>query len=249
MKKLLSIILLLFSAICGSAQNHNDTNQPIYALVGAADFSDSPGEETLIYEHPDLNAKTIGILSYCYHGLCGATLIKNLGDWYLIDDGVIGYVQASESVLQSWYDGNGDSIMIAAKPKTYIHMDYYGEDDDDGIVITGEYVAKGTILTDRIERWGEDFYVLLTAHDYLYLHKDDVEIISREELALNTNGSFKKTTTLQQNNKTEVTIPQLDDTPDEAKRTMNIPLIVIAVIAIMVVIAIICIIAWRKRKR
>ena len=103
---------------------------PIYALVGAADFSDSSGEETLIYEHPDLNAKTIGILSYCYHGLCGATLIKKLGDWYLIDDGVIGYVRASESVLQSWYDGNGDSIMIAAKPETYIHMDYIGRTND-----------------------------------------------------------------------------------------------------------------------
>ena len=42
----------------------------------------------------------------------------------------------------------------------------------------------GTIITDRIEEAGEDYYVLKTSHDYLYVHKNDVEIISRKELAL-----------------------------------------------------------------
>jgi hypothetical protein len=98
--------------------------------------------------------------------------------------GTIGYVQASQAGLQSWYDGDGELIIIAAKPKTYIYQDYYGEDDDDGIVITGEYVAVGTILTDRVEEFSDNYYVLMTAHDYLYVHKDDVEIITRKELVL-----------------------------------------------------------------
>lgn len=184
-KHALSVLVLSLCAAWGLAENHNDIHLPVYTRVGSADFNYSPGEETLIHEYPYQNAKTIGILSYCIYGLCGATLIKNLGDWYLVDDGgTIGYVRASEAVLQSWYRGDGDSIIIAAKPKTYIYTDYYGEDDDDGIVISGEYVAMGTIFTDQIEEAEEDYYVLITGHDYLYVHKDDVEIISRKELAL-----------------------------------------------------------------
>jgi hypothetical protein len=95
-----------------------------------------------------------------------------------------GYVRATEAVLQSWFDGDGDSIIIAAKPKTYIYLESYDEEDGYGIVNSGEYVAMGTIITDRIEEAGEDYYVLMTAHDYLYVHKNDVEIISRKELAL-----------------------------------------------------------------
>jgi hypothetical protein len=184
-KHALSVLMLSLCAAGGLAQNYNDIHLPIYTRVGSADFNYSPKEETLIHEYPYQNAKTIGLLSYCIYGLCGATLIKNLGDRYLVDDGgTIGYVRATEAVLQSWFDGDGDSIIIAAKPKTYIYVESYDEEDGDGIVISGEYVAMGTIITDRIEEAGEDYYVLMTAHDYLYVHKNDVEIISRKELAL-----------------------------------------------------------------
>ena len=182
MRSTLSIILLFLCAAWGLAQNHNDIHLPIYTRVGASYDQEAP-----IYEHPYPGATTIGRLYYCFHGLCPATMIENLGDWYLIDDGgVIGYVRASEAELQSWYSGNGKSILIAAKPKTYIYTDYYGEDDDDGVVISGEYVAMGTILTDQIEEFNQDFYVLMTGHDYLYVHKNDVEIITRKELTLQT---------------------------------------------------------------
>ena len=180
MKQTLLFLAFFFCAAWGLAQNYNDIHLPIYTRVGAHYDQEAP-----IYEHPYQGATKIGSLFYCYHGLCPATLIKNLGDWYLIDDGgTIGYVRASEAALQSWYEGDGDSIIIAAKPKTYIYTDYYGEDDDDGIVISGEYVAMGTIFTDQIEEAEEDYYVLITGHDYLYVHKNDVEIISRKELAL-----------------------------------------------------------------
>lgn len=179
-KHTLSVLVLSLCAAWGMAQNYNDIHLPIYTRVGAHYDQEAP-----IYEHPYQGATKIGSLFYCFYGLCPATLIKNLGDWYLIDDGgTIGYVRASETYLQSWYRGDGDSIIIAAKPKTYIYTDYYGEDDDDGIVISGEYVAMGTIFTDQIEEAEEDYYVLIGGHDYLYVHKDDVEIISRKELAL-----------------------------------------------------------------
>ena len=179
MKRILTIILLFFGTVLGLAQ-HNDINLPIYTRVGAADE-----QGAAIYEHPYQNARIIGSIYECYHGLCNAVLIKNLGDWYLINyGGTIGYVQASQTGLQSWYDGDGELIIIAAKPKTYIYEDYYDEDDDDGIVITGEYVGVGTILTDRVEEFSDNYYVLITAHDYLYVHKDDVEIITRKELVL-----------------------------------------------------------------
>ena len=181
-KHTLSVLVLSICAAWGLTQNQNDIHLPINTRVGP-DLENQ--QETPVYEHPYPGATKIGYLLDCYHGLCPATLIKNLGDWYLIDDGgTIGYVRASETRLQSWYRGDGDSIIIAAKPKTYIYTDYYDEDDDDGIVISGEYVAMGTIFTDQIEEAGEDYYVLMTAHDYLYVHKNDVEVISRKELAL-----------------------------------------------------------------
>ena len=71
----------LYKAIYRSA-----LNLPIYTRVGAEfDFQEVP-----IYEHPYTGSPKIGSLLWCYHGLCSATLIKNLGDWYLIEDGVMG---------------------------------------------------------------------------------------------------------------------------------------------------------------
>jgi hypothetical protein len=180
MRSTLSIILLFLCAAWGLAQNHNDIHLPIYTRVGAHYDQEAP-----IYEHPYPGATKIGSLFYCFYGLCPATLIKNLGDWYLIDDGgTIGYVRANEAGLQSWYRGDGDYIIIAAKPKTYIYVESYDEEDGEGIAISREYVAMGTILTDQIEEFNQDFYVLMTAHDYLYVHKNDVEIITRKELTL-----------------------------------------------------------------
>lgn len=178
-KHILSVIVLSLCAAWGMAQNHNDIHLPIYTRVGP-DLENQ--QETPVYEHPYPGATKIGYLLDCYHGLCPATLVKNLGDWYLIEGE--GYVRATEAVLQSWFDGDGDSIIIAAKPKTYIYVESYDEEDGYGIVNSEEYVAMGTIITDRIEEAGEDYYVLMTAHDYLYVHKNDVEIISRKELAL-----------------------------------------------------------------
>jgi hypothetical protein len=181
MKQTLLFLAFFFCAAWGLAQNYNDIHLPIYTRVGAHYDQEAP-----IYEHSYQGATKIGSLFYCYHGLCPATLIKNLGDWYLIEDGgTIGYVRASEAVLQSWYECDGEYILIAAKPKTYIYVDSYDPDEDEsGIAISGEYVAMGTILTDMVEKWSEDYYVLITGHDYLYVHKNDVEIISRKELAL-----------------------------------------------------------------
>ena len=142
MRSTLSIILLFLCAAWGLAQNHNDIHLPIYTRVGA-----SYDQEASIYEHPYLGATTIGRLYYCFHGLCPATMIENLGDWYLIDDGgVIGYVRASETELQSWYSGNGKSILIAAKPKTYIYTDYYGEDELQHV----DVILQGNRLYEQI---------------------------------------------------------------------------------------------------
>ena len=176
-KHALSVLVLSLCAAWGMAQNYNDIHLPIYTRVGAHYDQEAP-----IYEHPYQGATKIGSLFYCFYGLCPATLVKNLGDWYLIEGE--GYVRATEAVLQSWFDGDGDSIIIAAKPKTYIYLESYDEEDGYDIVNSEEYVAMGTIFTDQIEEAEEDYYVLITGHDYLYVHKDDVEIISRKELAL-----------------------------------------------------------------
>ena len=174
MKHSLTIILLLLCSVFGLAQNSSDVRLPIYTLVGAA------GDEKIpVYEHPLSSSRVVSSYYPCYYGLCWGTLIANLGDWYQIDG---GYVRANEAVLQTWYYGDGEYVIVAAAPKTYIYQDYYDEDDDDGIVITSEYVLPGTILTDRIEEWGDKYYALTTAHDYLYVRKDEVKIVRKEQL-------------------------------------------------------------------
>lgn len=176
MKKFLLISLLCISAVSVLAEKTSYCGLPIYARVGALE------EGVPVYEYPQPDSRKVGEVSVFYHGLCSDVLIKNLGDWYLVDSWPgDGYVQANDVLVQTWYRGDGKYIIVAAKPKTYIYIETYDDNDDDGVVRSREYVARGTIITDQIVKEGS-YYVLTTAHDYLFVHKDEVELVRRDEL-------------------------------------------------------------------
>ena len=152
----------------------NNAKLPLFGFVGAPD-----GEVVYIYEAPNINSKRVGQLEYFYHGLYSDQLIRDLGDWLEIEYG--GYVLADQADVQTWYDGTGESVVVAAKPHTYIYQESYDPDlDEESIVKSGMFVMQGTVIADRVEMAGE-YYLLMTAHDYLYVHRSDVQVLNRKE--------------------------------------------------------------------
>ena len=152
----------------------NNAQLPLFGFVGAPD-----GEVVYIYEAPNINSKRVGELGYFYHGLYSDQLIRDLGDWLEIESG--GYVLADQADVQTWYGGTGECVVVAAQPHTYIYQESYDPDlDDVSIVKSGMFVMQGTVIADRVEMAGE-YYLLMTAHDYLYVHRSDVQVLSRKE--------------------------------------------------------------------
>jgi hypothetical protein len=151
----------------------NNAQLPLFGFVGAPD-----GEVVYIYEAPNINSKRVGELGYFYHGLYSDQLIRDLGDWLEIDG---GYVLADQADVQTWYGGKGEYIIVAAQPRTYIYAEGYDPDLDDVLITeSGMYVVQGTVIADEVQIVGE-YYLLMTAHDYLYVHRSDVQVLTRKE--------------------------------------------------------------------
>ena len=62
---------------------------------------------------------------------------------------------------------------MAAKNVTPIYTDNYKDGGNDVLFTT---VSKGTILADQFKEEGM-YYVLVTAHDNLYIKKTDAQVI------------------------------------------------------------------------
>ena len=122
---------------------------------------------------PSTNADIIEKLWMQSHGMGSGVLRKKGEKWSLVCVGdVTGWVYTKYMGTQTWYDGKGAQKLIAASDNTPIYGENYADADDYPLFTT---VKKGTILGDHFEEY-KGYYILKTAHDNLYIKKEDVII-------------------------------------------------------------------------
>ena len=107
------------------------------------------------------------------HGM-GSGVLREKGEkWSKVSMGdVTGWVYTKYMGSQTWYDGKGAQKLIAARDNTPVYGENYADADDYPLFTT---VKKGTILGDHFEEY-KGYYLLKTAHDNLYIKKEDVII-------------------------------------------------------------------------
>lgn len=129
-----------------------------------------------IRSQPSNSGKVLGKLWMLFHGLGNGVLRENGEKWSKVSIGeVTGWVYNKYIGAQTWYDGTGKYVLVANREDMPIYGENYVDD-------AGEYplfttVSKGTVIADQYDEI-EGYYVLITGHDYLFIKKGDVELVS-----------------------------------------------------------------------
>ena len=127
-----------------------------------------------VRKQPSMKAPVLAQLWVFNHGLGNGVLRGKSGKWCKVSVGkVTGWAYAKYVGEMNWYEGNGQPRLVAAKDNTPIYAESM-EDGSTNIFFTS--VSKGTIIADKFQEDGE-YYVLMTAHDNLYIKKTDAKIV------------------------------------------------------------------------
>ncbi len=170
----------------GDENNRRNRNDDNNRQIRGEDFDELEGRTvfTLVYatsddgflnvrSRPSNSGEILGELPAFFHGLGHGMLLERGDSWSKVKvNDVIGWVYNGYLGTQDWYDGNGRPTLIAARNSTPIYTDDLSGETD---MILFTTVKKGTIIADRYEEEA-DYYTLITAHDNLYIKKDDVEV-------------------------------------------------------------------------
>ena len=129
-----------------------------------------------VRSQPSTSGAILGQLWTLSHGL-GHGVLREKGErWSKVSVGdVTGWVYNGYLGTQSWYDGSGRTKLVAKREQTPIFGEDYVGDGDYPLFTT---VKKGTLIADQYDEY-EGYYVLKTAHDYLFIRKNDVEVIAQ----------------------------------------------------------------------
>ena len=120
---------------------------------------------------PSMKGKVLTKLYGVFHGL-GNGVLRDKGDsWSKVAVyGVTGWVYTKYLGYQTWYTGKGRRKLVA----NIDNMPIYGEnyaDEDQGLPLFTT-VKKGTVIADDFDE-DENYYMLKTAHDFLFIKKTD----------------------------------------------------------------------------
>lgn len=127
-----------------------------------------------VRETPSAKAAILDTLWMMFHGLGNGVLIEDQIGWSKVQVGEhVGWVNNRYIDYQRWYDGEGDSILVAAKDPTPLYGENYADEGDYPLFTT---VKKGTILADDFIIH-EGYYNLLTGHDYIFIKLEDAQIV------------------------------------------------------------------------
>ena len=200
MKRILGIISLGIACVCLISCNNNakttadEADDTIVAVsesevmpqLTAADLNTNDDNIfTVVYaisddgfvnvrETPSAKAAILDTLWMMFHGLGNGVLIEDQVGWSKVQVGEhVGWVNNRYIDYQRWYDGEGDSILVAAKDPTPLYGENYADEGDYPLFTT---VKKGTILADDFIIH-EGYYNLLTGHDYIFIKLEDAQIV------------------------------------------------------------------------
>ena len=135
---------------------------------------------SMIPSKPSMEGVVLGEINESYNGLGDGVLVKKGAKWSKVRKGnVEGWVSNKYLGYVKWYYGRGSSVLVANMPQTTIYLE--SNADEGAPYIPYKKVSRGTIIADEYNDNGE-YYVLETAHDYLYVKKSDVIVMSREEV-------------------------------------------------------------------
>jgi len=127
-----------------------------------------------VRESPSAKAAILDTLWMMFHGLGNGVLVEDQVGWSKVQVGEhVGWVNNRYIDYQRWYDGEGDSILVAAKDPTPLYGENYADEGDYPLFTT---VKKGTILADDFIIH-EGYYNLLTGHDYIFIKLEDAQIV------------------------------------------------------------------------
>ena len=127
-----------------------------------------------VRESPSAKAAILDTLWMMFHGLGNGVLVEDQVGWSKVQVGEhVGWVNNRYIDYQRWYDGEGDSILVAGKDPTPLYGENYADEGDYPLFTT---VKKGTILADDFIIH-EGYYNLLTGHDYIFIKLEDAQIV------------------------------------------------------------------------
>lgn len=164
MKRLLTIFAVL-AAVSFSASAQN-----VFTLV----YATSDDGFVNVRETPSTKARVVEKVYEFSHGVGNAMVLGYSGNWTKVScNGKVGYAYSKYLEEQTWYSAS-DSKRIVATTNSRI----YGEDYSGEMGKPVAYVVKpGTIIASQYEEDGQ-YYVLTSAHDNLYVRKQDVKVVS-----------------------------------------------------------------------
>ena len=165
MKRFLTLFFLVTFAITNSLQA-----QRVFTVV----YATSDDGFVNVRSQPSNKGRVLTKLYMFSHGLGSGVLCGQKGNWSKVRVGdVTGWAYSKYVGQQNWYSGKGLTKLVAASARTPI----YGEDySDAGVRPLFTTVSKGTVIADEYQEEG-DYYVLITAHDYLFIRKSDVKVV------------------------------------------------------------------------
>ena len=165
--------LFTFSIVNGKTVAKNTASNPKEPKVFTVVYATSSDGFMNVRENPSMKGKILTELYGKMHDLGPGVLRENGDKWSKVSVGEItGWVYNSTIGYQTWYDGTGDTILVANRENMPIYGENYADEGDYPIFTR---VKKGTILADGFYEHN-GYYELRTGHDYLFIKKEDVKL-------------------------------------------------------------------------
>ena len=159
------LMLMAALAVCGTMWS-----QKVFTVV----YATSDDGFVNVRAQPTTRSRVLTKLYQFSHGLGQGVLCEYGKKWCKVSVGnVTGWAYTKYVGTQNWYKGDGAPRLVANKQPTTLWTDNYADAEDYNFFAT---VPAGTILADRFEENG-DYYMLMTAHDNVYIKKTDVRVV------------------------------------------------------------------------
>ena len=161
--------LLIYTVVKGSKATAAQKEPEVLTVV----YATSDDGYLNVRSQPSTKGDILTKLWMLSHGMGNGVLREKGEKWSKVSVGdVTGWVYTKYMGSQTWYDGKGATKLVAARDNTPVYGENYADADDYPLFTT---VRKGTILGDHFEEY-QGYYLLRTAHDNLYIKKEDAVI-------------------------------------------------------------------------